>query len=102
MERVTGIEPALSAWESDRSGPLTAMTWAPNAPLVTVIDPATPRLMARQWPVASRSGSGDLSGTRHPHCAVDWRQPEAVWLLYFVLHLPIHALLAMGRVEIAA
>ena len=24
LERVTGIEPALSAWESDRSGPLTA------------------------------------------------------------------------------
>ena len=51
-ERVTGIEPALSAWESDRSGPLTAPTWAPDAPLVTVRDPATPGLMARQWPVA--------------------------------------------------
>jgi len=24
--RVTGIEPALSAWESDGSGPLTALT----------------------------------------------------------------------------
>ena len=39
-----------------------------------------------------------VSGSR----AVDWRQPEAVWLLHFVLHLPIRALLAMGRVEIAA
>jgi hypothetical protein len=47
VERVTGIEPALSAWESDRSGPLTALSWAPDAPLVTVMDPATPRLMAR-------------------------------------------------------
>jgi hypothetical protein len=26
VERVTGIEPALSAWESDRSRPLTALT----------------------------------------------------------------------------
>jgi hypothetical protein len=50
LERVTGIEPALSAWESDRSGPLTALTWATDAPRVTVIDPMTPRLMARQWP----------------------------------------------------
>jgi len=29
LERVTGIEPALSAWESDRLGPLTALTWCP-------------------------------------------------------------------------
>jgi hypothetical protein len=50
MERVTGIEPALSAWESDRSGPLTTLTWASDAPLVTVMDPGTPGLMARQWP----------------------------------------------------
>ena len=46
-ERVTGIEPALSAWESDRSRPLTALTWAPDVPLVTVTDPWTPGLMAR-------------------------------------------------------
>ena len=52
LERVTGIEPALSAWESDRSGLLTALTWATDAPLVTVIDPMTPQLMARQWPAA--------------------------------------------------
>ena len=52
VERVTGIEPALSAWESDRSEPLTALTWAVDAPLVTVMDPATPGLMARQWPAA--------------------------------------------------
>jgi hypothetical protein len=51
LERVTGIEPALSAWESDRSGPLTAMTWAAEAPVVTVMNPVTPGLMARQWPV---------------------------------------------------
>ena len=52
MEGVTGIEPALSAWESDQSGPLTALTWASDTPLVTVMDPVTPGLMARQWPVA--------------------------------------------------
>jgi hypothetical protein len=51
VERVTGIEPALSAWESYRSGHLTALTWATDAPLVTVMDPMPPRLMARQWPV---------------------------------------------------
>jgi hypothetical protein len=56
VERVTGIEPALSAWESDRSGPLTAMTWAPDSPLVTVEDPQAPGLMGRQWPSPGRSG----------------------------------------------
>ena len=48
VERVTGIEPALSAWESDRSGSLAALTWAPNVPLVTAIDRMTPGLMARR------------------------------------------------------
>jgi Phage integrase family len=51
-ERVTGIEPALSAWESHRSGSLTALTWASDAPLVTVTDPVTPGLMAPQWPTS--------------------------------------------------
>src|SRR5215831_18107252 len=51
MERVTRIELALSAWESDRSKPLTALTWVLDAPLVTVMDPAAPGVMARQWPV---------------------------------------------------
>jgi len=52
VERVTGIEPALSAWESDRSGPLSALTWASDAPLVTVMNPVIPGLMADQWPMA--------------------------------------------------
>jgi hypothetical protein len=52
LERVTRIELALSAWESDRSGLLTALTWTSDAPLVTVMDLVTPGLMARQWPVA--------------------------------------------------
>jgi hypothetical protein len=52
LERVTGIEPALSAWESDRSGPLPVLTCELDALLVTVMDPETPGLMARQWPVA--------------------------------------------------
>jgi len=37
-------EPALSAWVSDRSGPLTTLTWASDSPLVTVIDPVAPEL----------------------------------------------------------
>ena len=57
VERVTGIEPALSAWESNRSGPLTWLTWALGIPWVTVMSPSTPGLMARQWPeVRSRRG----------------------------------------------
>jgi hypothetical protein len=52
VERVTGIEPALSAWESDRSGPLTTPTWESGTPLVTVKHPMTPGPMARQWPAA--------------------------------------------------
>ena len=51
-----GIEPALSAWESDRSDPLTALTWAADVPLVTVMDPVTPGLTARQWPGHGCSG----------------------------------------------
>jgi hypothetical protein len=47
VERVTRIELALSAWESDRLGPLTTLTWALDAPLVTVMDSVTPGLMAR-------------------------------------------------------
>jgi len=46
VERVTGIEPALSASESGRSGALTALTWASDTPLVTVVDRAIPGLMA--------------------------------------------------------
>src|SRR5262249_1439371 len=74
VERVTGIEPALSAWESDRSGPLTALTWATDVPLVTVMHPAAPGLMARQWPAdrlpwcrRSRCASGGMS-VLNPAC----------------------------------
>ena len=44
---MTGIEPALSAWESVRSAPLTALTWAADVPLVTVMDPSIPGLMTQ-------------------------------------------------------
>ena len=37
LERVTRIELALSAWESDRSGPLTGLTGASDAPLALAI-----------------------------------------------------------------
>jgi len=45
-----GVEPALSARESDRSGSLTSVTSAQGIPQVTVMPPSTPRLMAHQWP----------------------------------------------------
>src|SRR5262249_22727636 len=56
VERGTGIEPALSAWESDRSGPLTALNCTANVPQVTARDRMNPGLMARQWPVARPPG----------------------------------------------
>jgi hypothetical protein len=37
---------AQSAWESDRSGPLIALTWTTDAQPVTVVGPATSWLMA--------------------------------------------------------
>jgi hypothetical protein len=49
-ERMTGIELALSAWESDRSGSVSALTWAEGTPSVTVMDTRVPGLMASQWP----------------------------------------------------
>jgi hypothetical protein len=39
-----------SAWESDRPGLLTALTWTFDAPLLTVMDPVTPGLMAVNGP----------------------------------------------------
>jgi hypothetical protein len=47
MERVTRIELALSAWESDRSPPLRPMTSQDRAPPVPVTDPGLPGLIAR-------------------------------------------------------
>lgn len=47
---VEGIEAPLSASEANRSGLLTTLPWATHAPLVTVMDPVTPELMARLWP----------------------------------------------------
>jgi hypothetical protein len=41
--------PALSAWETKRSGPLTALTWTSDVQLVTMIDAVTPGLMARRF-----------------------------------------------------
>jgi hypothetical protein len=50
VERVTRIELALSAWESDRTTPPGDLTCWFDCPLLTVIDPWSPGLMARQWP----------------------------------------------------
>jgi hypothetical protein len=47
VERVTGIEPALSAWESVPSGLLSGLTCGAGCPRVTVTDRSSPWLMAR-------------------------------------------------------
>jgi hypothetical protein len=47
VERVTRIELALSAWESDRSALLGPLTSQERAPPVPVTDPSVPWLIAR-------------------------------------------------------
>ncbi len=47
VERVTGIEPALSAWESDRLWPITSVIRQLGRPGVAVIDRSSPWLIAR-------------------------------------------------------
>jgi hypothetical protein len=47
VERVTGIEPALSAWESAPSGPVTWPDLPGGVSRVTVTDRSSPGLMAR-------------------------------------------------------
>ena len=42
VERVTRIELALSAWESDRSGLIGPLTSQDRAPSVPVTDPSLP------------------------------------------------------------
>ena len=47
VERVTGIEPALSAWEAKRLRLLRALTCQFQWPAVAVTAPSSPWLMAR-------------------------------------------------------
>jgi hypothetical protein len=47
VERVTGIEPALSAWEVHRSAPLFSVTCGAACPPVAVFDLCCPPLIAR-------------------------------------------------------
>jgi hypothetical protein len=47
LERLTGIEPAPSAWEAERSGLSPGLTCRPGCPRVTVKDRSLPGLMAR-------------------------------------------------------
>jgi hypothetical protein len=47
MERVTGIEPALSAWEAERCELSTGLTCTGRSPRLTLRDRPSPRLMAR-------------------------------------------------------
>jgi hypothetical protein len=46
MERVTGIEPARSAWEAVQSRLLRALTCKFQRPVVAVTAPSSPWLMA--------------------------------------------------------
>ena|ERR1035437_1825866 len=48
MERVTRIELALSAWEAERLPLLGGLTWQMRWPVVAVVDPSSPWLMARR------------------------------------------------------
>jgi hypothetical protein len=52
LERVTGIEPALSAWELDRWGGLRALTCEFEGPRVPATTSSSPRLIARQLQIA--------------------------------------------------
>jgi hypothetical protein len=47
VERVTRIELALSAWEAERLRLFDVLTWQIRCSVVTVVDPSSPRLMAR-------------------------------------------------------
>jgi Protein of unknown function (DUF664) len=47
LERVTGIEPALSAWESVQSPQSGPLSWESGCPRVTVVARRSPGLMAR-------------------------------------------------------
>jgi hypothetical protein len=47
VERVTGIEPALSAWEAVSFGPVTWPDMRAGCPRVIVRDRLSPGLMAR-------------------------------------------------------
>jgi hypothetical protein len=46
-ERVTGIEPALSAWEAERCELSTGLTCTGRSPRLTVRDRSSPGLIAR-------------------------------------------------------
>jgi hypothetical protein len=50
VERVRGIEPPLSAWESPSSPVCTDQLRADPGPQATLVDRCGPHLMARQWP----------------------------------------------------
>jgi hypothetical protein len=50
VERVTRIELALSAWESDRSWPMKPLSSPVWRPAVAVIDRLSPWLIARRSP----------------------------------------------------
>jgi hypothetical protein len=68
VERVTGIEPALSARESVASGPVTGPDLRGGLSRVTVRDRPSPGLMTRKWPgdLGLRTGVSRVGMPRAP------------------------------------
>jgi hypothetical protein len=60
VERVRGIEPPLSAWESHRRPAYADILGVPKGPEVTAVHRCGPTLMARQWPSADSAWYGRL------------------------------------------
>ena len=76
-----------SAWESDRTTPPEGLTCWFDCPLLTVTDPWSPGLMARQWP-------GDLVSS-------DTGRPTATSLPVAILTLKCQQLASSSRSQVA-
>ena len=101
-----GNRTPLSAWESDRSRPLTVLTWTPDIPPVTVTNLSTPGLMARQWPESGLSRvSVWLSAFRGAANNADYRDIVRMSLILdgrnMALLMPVRYRFASGQREYA-
>jgi hypothetical protein len=103
--RVTGIEPALSACEPDRPGPLTALTWARDVPPVTRHDPclslevsATARLHPNRRGDVTESPTGRPRGRKPKYTAAERenmalrRENEKLKKELTAAHMVVHSL----------
>src|SRR5262245_5375809 len=96
-----GNRTPLSALESDRSGALTALSWAVDVPPVTVTDPATPGLMAHANGPSilptSRASSATQGPSRSRRSRRVPREESAARLLSRPPNDPPHAPSGPGR-----